>query len=105
MEEVAATINDGDNVLVAGVTAWVQITTSPGGSRGWHGYFTLPLGAYVPLGGPYLFNTIDGRSSQILITNVRAESDQSPQVQFRGTGPFECEGLRKFLSQWENASE
>jgi hypothetical protein len=88
MEEVEAMISDGDNVLVARITTGVQITTSLGGSLGWHGYFTLPLGSSVLLGGPYLFNTIDGRSGQILITNVEMGSDQNTQVQSLGTGPF-----------------
>jgi hypothetical protein len=88
MEVLEATISDGDKVLLAGVTAWVQMTNSPGGLRGWHGYFTLPLGSFVPPGGPYLFKTTDGRSGQILITNVWMRSDQSTQVQFRGTVPF-----------------
>lgn len=88
MEEVEATISDTHNVLAAGITAWVQITSSPGGSRGWHGYFTLPLDSRVLPGGPYLFKTTDGRSGQILITNLRTGSNQSMQVQFQGTGPF-----------------
>ena len=88
MERVTATISDGSKVLVADVDAWVQMTTSPGGLRGWHGSFVLPRGSYVPVGGPYSFVTTDGRSGQILISNVSTGSHQPTQVQFAGTGPF-----------------
>ncbi len=88
MERVTATISDGDNVLVADVDAWVQVTTSSGGLRGWHGHFVVTQGSYVPVGGPYSFVTTDGRSGHILISNVGGGSHQATQVQFTGSGPF-----------------
>lgn len=88
MERVIATISDGNKVLVQDVTAWVKMTTSSGGLRSWHGYFMLPQGAYMDVGGPYSFKTTDGRSGQILISNIGMGSHRATQVQFIGTGPF-----------------
>jgi hypothetical protein len=88
MEHVIATINDADKILVADVTAWVQVTTSPGGVRGWHGLFVLPHGSSFPVGGPYALKTNNGRSGQILISTVGVGSHQDTEVRFTGTGPF-----------------
>lgn len=87
MEQVTATISDGGRVLVANVQAWVRVS-SQGGLKEWRGSFVLPQGAFVGVGGPYSFVTTDGRSGQILITNVDIGSHQDTQVQFTGTGPF-----------------
>jgi hypothetical protein len=88
MEQVVATISNGDTVLAQDVTAWVQVTSSQSGLRSWRGSFVQPQGSYVPVGGPYLLKTGDGRSGQILVTRTSVGSHQATRVEFTGTGPF-----------------
>lgn len=89
MEQVLATIRDGETVLVEGVTAWVQVTRGPSGQSTWRGSFMQPQGAFVPVGGPYRFETEDGRSGQIHIRRNTAGAPKPTQVDFNGTGRFE----------------
>jgi hypothetical protein len=88
VEQVVATISDGDNVLVQGATAWVQITRGPSGSATWRGSFMQPQGSFVPVGGPYKFETSDGRSGQIHVRRNATSPQKAAQVDFNGTGRF-----------------
>jgi hypothetical protein len=88
VEQVVATISDGDNVLVQGATAWVQITRGPSGSATWRGSFMQPQGSFVPVGGPYKFETADGRSGQIHVRRNATGTQKAAQVDFNGTGRF-----------------
>jgi hypothetical protein len=88
MQHVTATISDGDRVLLANVDARLQMTTSPDGRRGWDGYFKLPQGWHLSHYRPYSFATTDGRSGQILISEVSMGDYQATQVRFTVTGPF-----------------
>ena len=89
MEQVVATISAGDNVLVQGVTAWVQVTRGPSGLGSWRGSFMQPQGSFVPVGGPYCFETSDGRSGQIHVRRNAAGAQKPIQVDFNGAGRFE----------------
>jgi hypothetical protein len=88
VEQVVATISDGDNVLVQGATAWVQITRGPSGLATWRGSFMQPQGSFVPVGGPYKFETADGRSGQIHVRRNATGTQKAAQVDFNGTGRF-----------------
>jgi hypothetical protein len=88
MEQVVATIRDGETLLVEGVTAWVQVTRGPSGLGTWRGSFMQPQGTYVPVGGPYQFETADGRAGQIHVKRNAAGSQRAVQVDFNGTGRF-----------------
>lgn len=78
---------DGEKAIIAQVMAWVQVVAR-GLLKSWHGYFTLPHGSYVSVGGPFRMNAADGRSGDIIITKMRMGSHRDTQVQFDGTGPF-----------------
>jgi len=88
MEQVTATIRDGDTILVDRVATWIQVGESPSGLREWHGHLSLPEGVHLDAGGPFQLETSDGRSGQIIVTNVNISSDRPTQVTFTGTGPF-----------------
>jgi hypothetical protein len=88
MEQVVATISNGGDVLVEGVTAWVQVTRGPSGLGSWRGSFMQPQGVFVPVGGPYKFETADGRTGQIHVRRNATGSQKAIQVDFNGTGRF-----------------
>ena len=47
-----------------------------------------PQGAFVPVGGPYKFETADGRTGQIHVKRNATGSQKAIQVDFNGTGRF-----------------
>jgi hypothetical protein len=85
VERVTATIRDGDTVLVEGVDTWIESNRSPGGLGRWRGSFRVPDGVLLQAGGPFRLDATDGRSGQIIITNV--EFGGGPAV-FTGSGSF-----------------
>jgi hypothetical protein len=48
----------------------------------------LVEGAFVPVGGPYKFETADGRTGQIHVRRNATGSQKATQVDFNGTGRF-----------------
>jgi hypothetical protein len=92
MEEVEATILDGDRVLVSGVTALLDIGGGPLGPSGeaqWHAHMALPLDFVLEPGEQMRFRTTDGRSGPVAILgSPEVEGDRMLFV-FTGLGPLE----------------
>jgi hypothetical protein len=88
MQKVTATISDGQTVIVQGAEAWVQGTSSAGGTPGWRGRIVLPPGLELPEGGSYNFRTSDGHAGRILIDRIVASTRQHTVLLFTGEGPY-----------------
>ena len=87
MKYARGKITSGDNVLADGVD--VRITKIPRGKQyDWLGALTLPGGASMPTGGLYRLELDDGRSGNILVTNMRILSGDHKEVIFQGSGPL-----------------
>ena len=84
MEQVVATIRDGETVLAADVKAVLQITSGE-----LYGCVTLPEGTHIPAGKRCRLTTADGRSVDIMISETHAASHQDVRVHFEGMGPLE----------------
>lgn len=65
MEDVEATIFDGDTVLMSGIPVLLDVLDVPAGSSdgsGWHAHAALPLGLVLEPGEQMLIETTDVRS-------------------------------------------
>ena len=68
------------------VVARIWEDLSSDGRREWGGFFVLPEDWPVLAGGPYIFQTTDGRSGEIYIHETAGEL-----VCFNGSGPLDPE--------------
>ena len=94
MEEVEATIFDGDTVVVSSVPILLDmpdVPDAPAGASdgsGWQVHVALPLGLVLEPGVPMRIETADGRSGRAVIAEPPAvEGDRVLHV-FTGIGPF-----------------
>lgn len=88
MDSYIATIREGDTRLLKGVTVHVEEVQKPFGLRTWYGSFELAAGQNIEPGGPYRIELDDGRSGNILITEIVLSGAGRTQVSFQGTGPL-----------------
>jgi hypothetical protein len=95
MEEVEATIFDGETVVVSGVTVLLDFTDAPGGSpdaAGWHAHAALPLGLIIEPAEQMRIETADGRSGPVEVCGPPTiEGDRALHV-FVGIGPLSGSG-------------
>ena len=95
MEEVEATIFDGDRVIVSGIAVLLDFTDAPGGSPdapGWHAHAQLPLGMVLEPGEEMRIETTDGRSGPVAIFGPPTiEGDIALHV-LTGIGPLAGSG-------------
>jgi hypothetical protein len=86
MRHAYGTIKDGDKILIENVAIWYDVTIDPrSGLKGWYGSFTSQTEKYVEPGRPYRLILDDGRSGDILISNVEIRGSDCT-VRFRGSG-------------------
>jgi hypothetical protein len=87
MEKIIASIYEGNSILAENVTTWIQINTSPTGSKSWHGHFTLA--DFWSEGNPsYKLVTIDGRKGDFILSEWTIKGNIT-YISFKGSGPFE----------------
>lgn len=89
MDEVEATLYDGDQLIISGVP--VLIDTREGGldAPGWHAHVALSLGVVVPPEGQLRIVTADGRSADIAEAHkAEVEGDRILYV-FEGVTPLD----------------
>jgi hypothetical protein len=95
MEEVEATLFDGETVVVSGITVLLDFTDAPGGSPdapGWHAHAALPLGLTIEPGEQMRIETTDGRSGPVAIFGPPTiEGDRALHV-FTGIAPLARSG-------------
>jgi hypothetical protein len=91
MEEVDATILDGDTVLISGVAVLLDMPDAPEGSA-WHAHAALPVGLLLESHEQMRLETTDGRSGVIEIFETPTiEGDRILYV-FEGIGPLTSAG-------------
>jgi hypothetical protein len=91
MEEVEATLYDGETVVISGITVLIDAKDSTDGStatKGWHAHAALPLSTVVQPQDQLRIVTADGRSGNIEeIEPSTVEGDRVLHV-FTGLGPL-----------------
>lgn len=96
MEEVEATIFDGDTVVVSGAAVLLDVLDAAAGSLdapGWHAHAALPLGVVVEPCEEMRIETTDGRSGRVAILGPPTiEGDRVLHV-FTGIGPLTKSGV------------
>lgn len=96
MEEVEATIFDGDTVIVSGISVLLDVIDAPAGTTdapGWHAHVALPLGLVLAPSELMRLETTDGRSGPVTILDPPTiEGDRVLHV-FTGIGPLVRSGV------------
>jgi hypothetical protein len=88
MEEVEATIYDGDRVVMPGTSILLDVPEGSTEASGWHAHASLPLSTVIAPGERMRIETTDGRSGTVdLIDEPVIEGDRVVYV-FTGTGPL-----------------
>jgi len=91
MEEVEATLFDGDTVVVSGVSFLLDFADAPGGSPdapGWHAHVALPLSVTIEPGEQMRIETTDGRSGPVVLFGPPTIEGDRVLHQFTGVGPL-----------------
>ena len=82
-------IKKGDSTIIENISIWIDFKVDPRSKLSeWHGSFKLPVEKNIVPGGPYRLILEDGRSGNIIITNLRPNSSGRSVVIFKGTGLF-----------------
>ena len=84
MTNFKATIyeKDGTTEVLKDIVVWIEEVS--GHIRSWHGSFEI--GKPIPLEGQYRIKLDDGRSGDILMTNMSAGSHEEIRMTFQGSG-------------------
>ena len=86
MRQYSATLKSGNKTIRENFSVWIdEFVESESGLREWYGSFELPIKNIIEPDGPYSLELDDGRSGDILISNVQITSKGS-RIDFRGTG-------------------
>ncbi len=85
IEHALGTITRGDDMLADRVNVWFE-KVQHGKLYDWYGGLTLSGGVSMPTGGPYRLTLDDGRSGEIVITNIRVSSSDKTEATFEGSG-------------------
>ena len=88
MTSIRARILKENNVIYDGVDVWLKETQGPS-HKSWEGYFDLDLYTVDLMSGGFQIILADGRSGEIIVTNVSTGSNSSTEVDFLGAGPLE----------------
>lgn len=88
MEELTATIRNGDRVVLSGVTVRVRPQTRPDGQPAWEGELVLPDGAHLSPGRNYALDATDGRTASIGILRACGGGPAGTTIEFRINGTF-----------------
>jgi len=88
VEEITATILNGDRVLLTGVTVRVRPRSVPEGGTGWEGELALPDGAHLSPGRNYALEAADGRRGSIGVLRACGGGPAGTTIEFRFNGPF-----------------
>ena len=81
-------IKEGDSTIIENIPIWIHSKINSRSKLSeWHGSFTLLIKKNILLvGNPYRLILDDGRSGNIIITNLRPNSSGRSVVIFKGTG-------------------
>lgn len=80
-------IKEGDSTIIENIPILFEFKKNPrSGLTEWHGSFKLPIEKNIRPGGPYRLILDDGRSGDIIITNIERSSSGKHVVNFKGSG-------------------
>ncbi|MHC2995451.1 MAG: hypothetical protein IBV53_08135 [Candidatus Atribacteria bacterium] len=80
-------IKEGDSTIIENIPIWIDSKKNPRSMLlEWYGSFTLPIEKNIKPGGPYQLILDDGRTGDIIITNVERSSSGKHVVYFKGSG-------------------
>jgi len=80
-------IKKGDSTIIENIPIWIDFKVYPRSKLSeWHGSFKLPIEKNIRPGGPYRLILDDGRSGDIIITNIERSSSGKHVVNFKGSG-------------------
>ena len=88
MQIIGAKIHDGERTLLEDLSVYIIEVTEPYGIKSWYGGFHLPDDQHIEQGGPYGISLADGRTGEILVTEVSTSPPPPTRVWFRGTAPL-----------------
>jgi hypothetical protein len=91
MEEVEASILDGDVVIASGVPVLIDALLLPGGStdpQAWHAHAHLSLGVVVPPAQELELRVTDGRSAPVMLQGPPTIEGGEALYVFTGLGPL-----------------
>jgi len=87
MKQVCGKIKKGDSVLIENVSILIDSTTNQISKLSeWHGSFVSPTFTDITPGGPFQLFLDDGRSGNIIITNMKVTSSTKQVFYFTGSG-------------------
>lgn len=89
MDEVEATLYDGDEVLISDVPVLLDTREGGIGSPGWHAHVALALGVVVPPEGDLRLVTKDGRTAKIELAQPASVEGGRILYVFRGVTPLD----------------
>ena len=88
MQFLKAEIHDGKRTLLEDVSVYIKEVTEPSGIKSWYGGLRLHYDQRIEPGGPYGISLEDGRTGEILVTEVSTSPPPPTRVWFRGTAPL-----------------
>lgn len=95
MLQIYGKIKKGDSTIIENIPIWFEFKKDPwSGLTEWHGLFKLPNKRNISPGGPYRLILEDGRSGDILLTNIEISSSGKFDVKFQGSGLLKWNKLR-----------
>jgi len=87
MLQIYGKIKKGDSTIIENIPIWFEFKKdSRSGLKEWYGLFKLPNKRNISQGGPYRLILEDGRSGDILLTNIEISSSGKFDVKFQGSG-------------------
>ena len=88
MKPIRAQILKGDEVILDDLDVWLNETEGPS-LKSWDGHFDLDQFSVDLMSGGFRIVLADGRSGDILVTNITTGSNLETGVDFKGTGPLQ----------------
>lgn len=88
-KRVKGDILDGDNVIAENIDLLLIESMSSVGMRSWSARCALPTGATLVVGNSYELRLEDGRSGEIIMAEIKADSSGGRSARLRGNGPLE----------------
>jgi hypothetical protein len=85
MEYLRASVKEAEEVLFENLGVNLYVCKSASGLEDWYGSFELPAGGHIE---PVELILEDGRSGDILISDISISSDLPTLVHFLGSGPL-----------------
>jgi len=80
-------IKKGDSTIIENIPIWIDFKVDPRSKLSeWHGSFKSPIEKNIRPGGPYRLILDDGRSGDVIITNIERNSSGKHVVNFKGSG-------------------